>query len=203
MNLFRFILGAPIAALMTLIVFGAMAALIRQDFVEPEPQMSDEVRPVTPQIVETEVGPIDTTPPTIDVPHPPPPNQIDPSERSDGNNTPVHIPTVEVRWVLSSSALSPIEEPIVRATPYYPEHCIADQNPIETVILETDIDPNGNVTNGKVIESSNSCFDHAAIVAVKRWKYAPELVNGEAIWRRGVRAEITFELAEEESRPLE
>ena len=45
------------------------------------------------------------------------------------------------------------------------------------VILEAIIDPQGNVTNVRVLRSI-PLLDQSAIDAVKQWKYEPTLLNG-------------------------
>lgn len=50
------------------------------------------------------------------------------------------------------------------------------------VFLESIIDPQGNVTNLKVIRSTGSAeLDQAAIDAVSQWRYTPTLLNGEPV----------------------
>ena len=62
------------------------------------------------------------------------------------------------------------------ASPIYPD--IARQARIQgIVILEAIIDPQGNVTNVRVLRSI-ALLDQAAIDAVRRWKYEPTLLNG-------------------------
>ena len=61
-------------------------------------------------------------------------------------------------------------------TPLYPD--IAKQARVQgIVILEAIIDPNGNVTNVRVLRSI-PLLDQSAIDAVRRWKYEPTLLNG-------------------------
>ena len=62
------------------------------------------------------------------------------------------------------------------AAPLYPD--IARQARIQgIVILEAIIDPQGNVTNVRVLRSIG-LLDQAAMDAVRRWKYEPTLLNG-------------------------
>lgn len=60
--------------------------------------------------------------------------------------------------------------------PVYPD--IAKQARVQgIVILEAIIDPQGNVTNVRVLRSI-PLLDQSAIDAVKQWKYEPTLLNG-------------------------
>jgi len=62
------------------------------------------------------------------------------------------------------------------ASPLYPD--IARQARVQgIVILEAIIDPQGNVTNVRVLRSI-PLLDQAAIDAVRKWKYEPTLLNG-------------------------
>lgn len=62
------------------------------------------------------------------------------------------------------------------APPKYPD--IAKQARVQgIVILEAIIDPNGNVTNVRVLRSI-PLLDQSAIDAVKQWKYEPTMLNG-------------------------
>ena len=60
--------------------------------------------------------------------------------------------------------------------PVYPD--IAKQARVQgIVILEAIIDPQGSVTNVRVLRSI-PLLDNAAIAAVKQWRYEPTLLNG-------------------------
>jgi protein TonB len=45
------------------------------------------------------------------------------------------------------------------------------------VILEATIDPDGNVTDARVLRSV-PMLDEAALQAVRQWKYTPTLLDG-------------------------
>jgi periplasmic protein TonB len=74
-----------------------------------------------------------------------------------------------------------IEPPkkIKDATPVYPP--IARSVGVEgVVILEAIIDADGNVASVQVLRSIQ-LLDHAAVDAVRQWKYTPALLNGKAV----------------------
>lgn len=63
--------------------------------------------------------------------------------------------------------------------PNYPP--LARQSQVQgIVILEVVIDEHGNVTSTRVLKSV-PLLDQAAVEAVRRWKFAPARLNGEAI----------------------
>jgi protein TonB len=84
--------------------------------------------------------------------------------------------------------------PVVRVEPIYP-HVAAQRNIEGWVLLEFDIGPQGNVMNPKVIESDPPrIFDEAALNAVKKWKYKPQVKNGKPLITRGITVRLKFAL---------
>lgn len=85
-------------------------------------------------------------------------------------------------------------QPFVRVNPSGFERCLDKdyERGKHVVDVEFDVDKDGNVLNPNVVNSTNRCFNRYAIRAVSRWKYQPEIVRGEAVQRRGVRATIHF-----------
>ncbi len=68
---------------------------------------------------------------------------------------------------------------IRRVVPDYPP--LAIRAHVEgTVLLDVDIDEEGNVTNVRVLQG-NPLLVPEAVRAVKQWKYSPTLLNGEPI----------------------
>jgi protein TonB len=72
-----------------------------------------------------------------------------------------------------------IKEPMLvrRVDPVY--HPLAQRANVRgTVILEAVVDPQGRVTDVKVLRSAHRLLDDAAIEAVRQWQYAPLILNG-------------------------
>jgi protein TonB len=63
-----------------------------------------------------------------------------------------------------------------RVEPVYPALAAAARA-TATVVLEAEVDPQGNVTRVSVTRG-HPLFDAAAVEAVKRWRYQPLLLNG-------------------------
>jgi TonB family protein len=82
----------------------------------------------------------------------------------------------------------------MRVPPQYPEKCLAAASDYEKVVVEIDVTADGAAENPRVIESTGRCFHAAAMASVEKWRYAPKLVDGVAVPRRGVQTQITFEL---------
>jgi TonB family protein len=83
----------------------------------------------------------------------------------------------------------------VRATtPDYPQAAMA-QRIAGSVTLEYTVDTRGEPRDIHVVEATPpGVFDQAAINAVKRWRYAPMVVDGSAVDVPGVRTRVRFEL---------
>jgi TonB family protein len=83
----------------------------------------------------------------------------------------------------------------LRATPPdYPQAAITQQIS-GSVTLEYTVDTRGEPRDIHVVEATPpGIFDQAATNAVKRWRYAPMVVNGTAVDVPGVRTRVRFEL---------
>ena len=197
MGIFRFLFGSPIAAVITLLIFLGMAALIRQE-VYPPTTPPGEIPNVTADIDETDPDEFKKkiSPPKIDETPPPPPNPSERSESPAGPSIPVDKPDIEADDIETDVLSGAFLKPDIKFPPSYPQRCMQNAAPVETVIIQLDVDPSGGTANAEVVESTNSCLNRAALKSVERWKYTPKVVDGQPVWRRGVRAEIIFELAE-------
>jgi protein TonB len=196
-----FIFGAVVGAAVTVGLFFLMQELIKSEKVQPEEQAN--------------TGPIDI------VGEPPEDPDIEtrqPLDRPDETEEPDTPPLDKPEFTepndreginIRSRPVIPVPEgpigrpergeptPIVRLSPNYPDR--AQRQGLEgDVLVEFDIDEGGNVVNARVISSTNSVFERAAIRAVSRWKYAPQIVNGQPVVRRNIRVTIEFRLDEED-----
>ena len=60
------------------------------------------------------------------------------------------------------------------------------------VTLTFNVTPDGEVTDLRVIETTDSCFDKAALNAASRWEYDPKYVDGKKVGRTGVKTTMEF-----------
>ena len=83
--------------------------------------------------------------------------------------------------------------PLVRINPEYPEG--AKMRGTEGyVILEFTITTSGSVRDPRVLKAEpSSVFNRAAIQAVRRWKYSPQVENGQAV-EKVQQVKLRFEL---------
>lgn len=184
MNLFRWIFGMPMAAVVTVVLFLAMAMLIKKE--------ADPGTNVDPPKLEIVYKP-KPSPPTPGKPPPFDPDQVpDPPDtgwrRPDGNPDPIPIPSPDP----VGPAVPDIPKTggaIIRIPPTYPENCRAKG--IEgAVIVQFDVTDRGEVTNVRIVSSDSSCFDRAVIKAVLGWKYPSRA-------QYGVIERFSFELQEQ------
>lgn len=84
--------------------------------------------------------------------------------------------------------------PLTRVSPIYP--LSARQRGIEgEVTVEFDISKQGTVINVNVVRSEPpGLFDKYVVNAVKKWKYRPQTVKGEAVKRKNVYTTLKFTL---------
>lgn len=86
--------------------------------------------------------------------------------------------------------------PLYRAEPRYPSK--ASKRGIEGyVVIKFTIDPTGRPTDLQVLEAKpKRMFEREAMIALKKWKYQPKVVDGKAIAQFGQTARVEFKLAQ-------
>ena len=139
-------------------------------------------------------------PPKREKPEQPPPppemnlaKNINPSE-AVGEIMPMADASVELGKATSLGAGGGDSDvvPLVRVDPQYPPK--AKQRRIEGwVDIQFTISPAGTVQDPKVVGANPpSVFEQSALRAVRRWRYSPKVVDGEAVARYGVGVRIRF-----------
>ena len=74
-----------------------------------------------------------------------------------------------------------VEARILEETPpVYPRRCAAAAQAEETVTVSFNVTPAGRVVAEQVLQSSNGCFDGAALNAIRRWTFEPRTIDGAA-----------------------
>lgn len=99
---------------------------------------------------------------------------------------------------LSISTMDRRATPVVRIPPQYPHGPLSRE--IEGwVLVEFSITRTGTVEDIKVVDSDPpNTFNRAAIRAIKRWKYQPQMLNGKAIAQHNMREIFKFEISDEQ-----
>lgn len=67
---------------------------------------------------------------------------------------------------------------------------------VERVVLEFDVTIEGTPTNIKVIDSTSSCYEKAAMKSVEQWLYGPKIVDRKPVPRTGVQTTIEFQVGD-------
>lgn len=185
MNFFRWMLGLPLAAMVTLGLFIMMTGLIAQDS-RTDPPKATEAISILAKLVETKPTPI--KPPGIDPADAPPP----PDTKWNKSRDPVEsgvFPGPEPGVVDPTGPKLGAATPIIRFPPQYPEACRA-RAAQGVVLVQYDVTARGEVANVRILSSDNSCFDRTVIKTIMGWKYPPEA-------RRGVIQKFVFSLNDE------
>lgn len=68
-----------------------------------------------------------------------------------------------------------------RIEPVYPRLCEGQASPQETVETSFNITRDGRVAGARVIAASNRCFNRAALNALKRWRFSPQMRAGQPV----------------------
>lgn len=92
----------------------------------------------------------------------------------------VTIPAERVDHFIQSLSTPVDEPPMLKdpvAHPYYPKEVIPDKRP-GMVLLRIDVNAAGQVTDVKVIESTDLIFESQARQAARQWSFEPARRNG-------------------------
>jgi protein TonB len=83
--------------------------------------------------------------------------------------------------------------PLVRVEPQYPPQA-ARQGLEGWVQVQFTISTAGSIRDAVVVKSSNSVFERAAITAVNKWKYQPQMQEGKPVEASNVRVVVRFRM---------
>ena len=194
-SLIRLVSGLPAALLVTSVLFLLLATVIRQQQdVELAEDRSVEINVLRQLQDRAQDRQQDLQRPVLDQPPPPPPTVSDPSFRPQMAVQMGALPDFSGADLDIGTGFNPDRDaqPLVRIPPQYPTQCLRSARELETVVVEFDVTPEGSVVNPRVLDSSNACFNRAAMRAVQRWRYQPRVVDGVAQPRFGVRTAIDF-----------
>jgi protein TonB len=133
---------------------------------------------------------------------PPPELQMSQTDAPTGDTLAIAAPSVDVNpdiggdISLGMRATDAERVPIVRVQPQYPMRA-QDRGLEGWVYVEFTITTNGSVRDPVVLDAEPPrVFDRAAIRAVRKWKYRPEIVDGVAVEVKN-RTKVVFEMEKE------
>ncbi len=198
MGLLRIIIGVPVAAIVTIGLFMLMKSLIIPEKIDQE--VIEEAPPIELTRVkrDEEIQANDRElqrPEQQDEPPPPPPPAPQQTTRPNVGGGSLGLPKPDVGLSgLSGVTINERDpQPIVRIPPQFPRRA-AQRGQEGYVVVEFTIAADGSVKNPVVVESSSSVFEREAIRAIQRWKYRPQIRDGQPADRDGVRVRLDFQL---------
>jgi len=187
MAFFRWLLGLPVAAAITVGLFFFMAGLIRQGDVELGTEKPVIDLTITAQREDTKFTREELR---TKIPEKAPETILD-FDRKSGDPDPVRVDPTPFKVDPDPPGPEGVAiGPVITIAPPYPEGC-RTKGAEGIVIVEFDISPEGNVMNPRVIESPDRCFDRPIIRAVSGWKYPP---SRDGRMRYGAVQQFKFEL---------
>jgi len=203
-TIFRLVVGIPVAALVTFLLFTLMQTLIFTDEVPLEDAGDDLTFEINPEVEELNARTRDTSIDDVSrVDPPPPPPQIERQAAdlpTESLSTIVgSIPEFDAPQLNSGNVSFNVSDrnaqPLVRIPPQYPPRA-AERGTEGTCNMRFDVTPDGTPTNVVAVNCTSSLFERASIRSVERWRYSPKVENGVPVARRGVETDIEFRMAD-------
>lgn len=104
--------------------------------------------------------------------------------------------------IIATAALSTVAgvdvpaAPKYRVPPTYPSACMpgAVEGRSEKVVVVYTVNRDGRTEGARVRETTNACFNDAAIAAVRSWEFTPRKIDGRSVVQEDVETTLTFEL---------
>ncbi|ELX4205615.1 energy transducer TonB [Vibrio vulnificus] len=210
----RLVIAFPVALALVFALFSAMALLVnsgKKQAIDQTPSLSFNMVMVEQ---DTEVTRRQrSVPPPPEIPEPPQPETPKMAQTPmQVTSTQVATPNIDMRFNVSGLAVSipatvsaPTQNatnttkqlmPLSRVEVVYPAK--AKKRRIEGyVILKFDIDETGRTKNIEVVEAQPArFFERNAMDAIKRWRYQPQIVDGQAQTIYGYTTKIEFKMAQ-------
>lgn len=189
----------PVAGAITIGLFLMMRGLIDIGPVVPEPveelppvQIRFDVEPYDPpdRVTMIDITPVDVPPP---LPRPDTSSSAVEPVNSDINWT---LPPVDPAEVNTGRGLVNIDRqpsPRVRVEPVFPASEATRGRAGECTVVY-DITPEGRTANIRAQACTSQAFERATINAVSRWRYDPQVRNGEPVMFRGATTQLVYSL---------
>ncbi|MGB6317748.1 MAG: energy transducer TonB [Litorimonas sp.] len=185
----------------TIALLALMTGLIAEEFT-PMDTVELGVFEINPVAEDISVL-VERTPPElpdrIDVPPPPPqvdiPATVQPSEPIVGLAQPVIelTPTIALPTDFTPAIQDGNVTPLVRIPPVMPPRATRSGH----CQIGFDIGPDGRPFNVQALSCSQALFSRSAVRSVEKWTYRPEIRDGLAVTRTGLKTKISFVLSDE------
>ncbi len=200
-SIIRIIVGAAVAAAVTIALFMLMRFLIADEF-KPQEKLETGTFEINPKVEDIKVIQRETKVDKVKkVVTPPPPPMIErakadkPTERIaslEGAIPEFEAPKID-KQNFKIAVSDRDAQPLVRIPPIMPPraeksgHCR----------VRFDVSPEGQPFNVTATYCTQKLFERAATKSVQKWKYNPKIVDGRSVSRTGVESKITFRLTDE------
>lgn len=203
-SIIRLLVGVPIAAVITFLLFMLMQRLILTDEVELEEARDELAISISEEVEDLSVRQREVTMDDVNEVEPPPPppqieRQVAEAPAEDMNTIAGEIPEFDAPDLGSGDVSFDVSDrdaqPMVRIPPQYPPRA-AERGVEGSCLMQFDVTPDGTPTNIVALDCTSSLFERSSIRAVERWRYEPRIENGNAVWRRGVQTSLDYQLAE-------
>jgi protein TonB len=192
----RMALALPAAALIALLLFRLMHALISSgegmDGASVRGGTLDFIRAAREEMVQTRPPTAVPEPPEVAEPPPRPPMQT--GEPVESPQPRIEMPVADFQWSGSGvgypvgfghdgDGVDSDVVPLVRVDPQWPREALLS-GAEGWVLIEFTILEDGSVADARVIESSpGRLFERSALRAISRWRFRPRIVDGEPLQR--------------------
>lgn len=202
-SIIRLLVGVPIAAVITFLLFMLMQRLILTDEVELEEARDELAISISEEVEDLSVRQREVTMDDVNEVEPPPPppqieRQVAEAPAEDMNTIAGEIPEFDAPDLGSGDVSFDVSDrdaqPMVRIPPQYPPRA-AERGVEGSCLMQFDVTPDGTPTNIVALDCTSSLFERSSIRAVERWRYEPRIENGNAVWRRGVQTSLDYQLA--------
>lgn len=197
----RLVVGVPVAAVITALLFMLMRGLIFTDAV-PNIEDAESLNiEIVSQREDSAITRRDRRPEQPrEVRTPPPPPRIEAARARQPQEGLASVlgalPDINPERVDRGSFQVVItdrdEQPLVRLEPQYPRRA-AERGLEGDCVVTFDVNPDGTTANIRA-SCSSDLFRSAATRAVERWRYQPRISEGQAVIRRNLQVEFPFRL---------
>jgi len=209
MAIMRWIIGVPIAAILTFLMFMLMMFLISGEW-EPQEKLETAKFEINPKVEDLKVIKRETKIDKVKrVTTPPPPPQIErqqavqPSEpiaTLEGAIPEFEAPKID-RQSFKIAVSDRDAQPLVRIPPVMPQRFLQGDKSGHCR-MRFDVSPEGSPFNVVATYCTQSILERASIKSVEKWKYNPKMQDGRPTARRGVETKVVFRLNDERGRAL-
>ena len=208
-NAIRWLVFTPLAAVLTVLLFLAMRALISKDFV-PQDKAETASFEINPKVDDIKVVEREQK---IDqvrkVTTPPPPPQIERAKADKPTEKIASIegaiPEFEAPKIDAGNFKIAVSDrdaqPLVRIPPVFPPR-FAQGNNSGYCKVRFDVSPEGQPFNVATTVCTSRLLERATVKNVQKWKYNPKIVDGRSVSRSGVETKIRFDLQDERGKVL-